>query len=268
VFGRRTGSVAVALLATVALAACGSSSGSSAAKDTTTTAPTPKVTGAITVSAASSLTEAFGKIGKDFQAANPGATVAFNFGSSGTLATQIQQGAPADAFASADPANVTTLINAKLVDGRATVFANNRLVIVTKPGNPKKVRTLADLANAGVVALCGETVPCGKYADQILTNAGVTIPTDAITRGQDAKATLAAVTQGDADAAIVYVTDAKAAGSEVTAVPIPVAKNAIATYPIAVLKQTANPAATRAFVAYVTSPSGQATLGSYGFLPK
>jgi len=250
------------------LVGCGSSSGSGASKPSSTTAAAPKVTGAITVSAAASLTDAFGRIGTDFSAANPGATVAFNFGSSGTLATQIQQGAPADAFASADPALVTTLIEAKLVDDRATVIANNKLVIVTKPGNPKRIKRLADLATAGVISLCGETVPCGKYAGQILSGAGVTIPTDTITRGQDVKATLAAVTNGDADAGIVYVSDAKTAGSAVTAVPIPDAQNAIATYPMVVLKQSTNPAAARAFVAYVASPPGQATLRSYGFLPK
>ncbi len=265
-FACRTGVVAFALVAGSALVACGSSS-SSAAKPKTTTTTAPKVTGAITVSAASSLTEAFGTIGTDFSAANPGATVTFNFGSSGTLATQIQQGAPADAFASADPANVDTLIQAGLVDDRATVFANNKLVIVTKPANPKQVKTLADLATVGVVSLCGETVPCGKYAAQILTTAGVTIPTDKITRGQDVKATLAAVTTGDADAAIVYVTDAKAAGAAVTAVTIPDAQNAIATYPIAVMKAAGNHAATRAFVEYVVGPRGAATLKSYGFLP-
>ena len=123
------------------------------------------------MSAAASLTEAFGKIGTDFSAANPGATVTFNFGSSGTLATQIQQGAPADAFASADPANIDHAASRRTSSTTgATVFAKNKLVIVTKPGNPKHVKTLADLATVGIVSLCGETVPCGKYADQVLTD--------------------------------------------------------------------------------------------------
>jgi molybdate transport system substrate-binding protein len=249
------------------LVGCGSSSGSSAGKPTTTTIGAPKVTGTITVSAAASLTEAFGRIGTDFHTANPGATVTFNFGSSGTLTTQISQGAPADVFAPADPTDIQTLNDDHLVDDRATVFALNRLEIVTKPGNPKKIKTVADLATAGIVSLCGETVPCGKYATQILTGAGVTIPTGRITRGQDVKATLAAVTAGDADAAIVYVTDAKTAGSAVTAVPIPETQNAIATYPIAVLKRATDPVAARAFARYVLSPRAQATLKSYGFLP-
>ena len=95
-FGRRIAAVALVLAASVALVACGSSSSSASKPKASTTTSAPKVTGAITVSAAASLTEAFGTIGQDFSAANPGATVRFNFGSSGTLATQIQQGAPAD----------------------------------------------------------------------------------------------------------------------------------------------------------------------------
>jgi molybdate transport system substrate-binding protein len=248
-------------------AGCSSDSKSSDSSTTTSTKAAPKATGTITVSAAASLTEAFGKMGTDFTAANPDATVTFNFGSSGTLATQIQQGAPADTFASADEDNMTKLVTANLVDGTPTVFAQNKLVIVTKPGNPENVKKLADLANLSVVSLCGQTVPCGKYAAQILQTAGVTIPETKVTRGQDVKATLAAVTTGDADAAIVYVTDAKSAGDSVAAVTIPDSQNAIATYPIATLTASGNKPTSQAFIDYVMSSKGQATLKSYGFLP-
>lgn len=251
--------VAVGLVA----AGCGSSSKSSVS----TTATAPNVTGNITVSAAASLTQVFGKIGDDFEAAHPGTSVTFNFGSSATLETQLQQGAPADAFASADQDTMNKAVSADLVDGTPTVFAKNRLVIVTKPGNPKHVQTLADLATLGTVSLCGTTVPCGKYAGQILQSAGVTIPESKVTRGQDVKATIAAVTTGDADAAIVYVTDAKTAGSAVATVTIPDAQNALAVYPIAVLRSSGNPATARAFVDYVSSPAGEATLQAAGFLP-
>ncbi len=225
------------------------------------------VTGTVTVSAAASLTEAFTEIGADFERANPGASVAFNFGSSGTLATQIRQGAPADTFASADRETMAKLETAGLVRGAPVVFARNRLVVVTKPGNPEHVRSLADLARLGVVSLCAETVPCGTYAAQILRSAGVTIPDRTITRGQDVKTTLGAVTTGDADAAVVYVTDAKSAGRAVTTVAIPDARNAIAVYPIATTTAATNAAASRAFIEYVTSPRGQATVRSFGFLP-
>ena len=256
----------LALVASVAVAACGSSS-SSASKPKASTTTAPKVTGAITVSAAASLTEAFTKMGTDFQKKNPGTTVTFNFGSSGTLAQQIQGGAPADVFASADGANMQKLVTGGQVTAEPTVFASNLLTIVVKPGNPSKVKSVADLAKLGVVSLCGETVPCGKYADQILTGAGVTIDTAKITRGADVKATLAAVTTGDADAAIVYVTDAKAAGGTVATVSIPTWQNAYAVYPIASIAASSNQDLAKAWIEYTVSPAGQRTLQSFGFLP-
>lgn len=255
----------VLVTAGLGAAGCGSSSGSKGSPDNTSSAS--DATGTVTVSAAASLTEAFTEIGADFRKANPGATVTFNFGSSGTLATQIQQGAPADTFAAADLDTMTKLVSAGLVQGTPVVFARNRLAIVTKPGNPEHVRSLADLANLGVVSLCAETVPCGKYAAQILQAAGVTIREGSITRGQDVKTTLGAVTTGDADAAVVYVTDGKTAGNAVSTVSIPDAQNAIAVYPIATLKATRNADGSQAFISYVMSSRGQATLRSFGFLP-
>lgn len=258
--------LAVAFVAALVATGCGSDSDPKSSSSTSTTRAS-NVTGTTTVSAAASLTEAFTEIGADFEQTNPGATATLNFGSSGTLATQIEQGAPADAFASADEANMDKLVTAGLVAGEPTVFARNRLVIVTKPGNPEQVEGLADLAGLGIVSLCGLEVPCGKYAEQVLTAAGVTIRTDRITRGQDVKTTLGAVTTGDADAAIVYVTDAKGAGDSVDTITIPDAENAIAIYPIVVLAASGNTPTARAFVTYVTGPKGQATLRSYGFLP-
>jgi molybdate transport system substrate-binding protein len=152
------------------------------------------------------------------------------------------------------------------VTAEPTVFASNLLEIVVKPGNPKHVKTLADLADIGVVSLCGTTVPCGKYADQILSGAGVTIDPSKITRGADVKATLAAVTTGDADAAIVYDTDAKSAGSTVTAVSIPTWQNVYAIYPIAPIAASTNQDLAKAWIAYTVSPAGQRTLRSFGFL--
>ena len=259
------GAVVLGLVA----AGCSSDNSSSGGKSSTTTTTLSKVTGSIKVSDAASLTEAFAKIGTDFTKANPNSTVTFNPGSSGTLATQIQQtnGSGIDTFASADQDNMNKLVTASLIDGTPVVFAKNKLIIVTKPGNPKHVKTLADLANLGVVSLCGLTVPCGKYAAQILQTAGVTIPETKVTRGIDVKGTLAAVTTGDADAAIVYVTDAKTAGAAVARVTIPDAQNAIATYPIATLTASANKDTSQAFIDYVMSSKGQATLRSFGFLP-
>ena len=234
---------------------------------TSTTAKPAKVTGAITVNAAASLTDAFTQMGKDFQKRNKGTTVTFNFAASSALVTQIQGGAAVDVFASADGNNMQKLVTGGQVTTEPTVFASNLLTIVVKPGNPKNVKTLADLAKLDVVSLCAPQVPCGNYAGQILTQAGVTIPESKVTRGADVKTTLAAVQTGDADAAIVYTTDAKAAGSSVTTVKIPTWQNAYAIYPIAPIAASQNQALANAWIQYTVSPAGQRTLQSFGFLP-
>ncbi len=258
---------------TLLVAACGSSAGSDGTATTkapaadgsaTTEAP---LEGEITVSAAASLTESFTDMGKAFEAEHPGTTVTFTFDSSGTLSQQILDGAPVDVFASADEKNMEKLTDADLVKGDPTVFARNQLVIVTKPGNPEGIGSLADLPDAGVISLCGEDVPCGKFAGEALANADVTIPEGSVTRGQNAKATLAAVSEGDAVAGIVYVTDALAAGDAVDAVEIPADDNVVATYPVAVLTDTRDAALASAFVDYVASDDGQAILEERGFLP-
>jgi molybdate transport system substrate-binding protein len=241
--------------------------GSAQAKTKPTSTTSPKLTGSITVSAAASLTSAFTKMGTDFQKANPGTTVTFNFGGSGTLVTQIQSGAAADVFASADGANMQKVVNGGQVTTEPTAFATNLLTIVVKPGNPQGVKTLADLAKLNVVSLCALPQPCGTYADQILAQAGVTIPADHVTRGTDVKTTLSAVTTGDADAAIVYVTDAKAAGTAAAVVPIPAWQNAFAIYPIAPIAASSNADLADAWIKYVASAAGQKTLQSFGFLP-
>ena len=190
---RRSHRVLVATMTILLTAAVLLPSTAGAAKNTTS-----KLSGTITVSAAASLTEAFTEMGADFQQANPGTTVTFNFGPSSGLVTQIQGGAPADVFASADGANMIKLVNGGQVTAEPTVFAMNALVIVTKPGNPAKVRSLADLAKVGVLSLCADTVPCGKYAQQAFTQSGITGDPGKVTEVAYSKATLAAVAPGDA----------------------------------------------------------------------
>jgi molybdate transport system substrate-binding protein len=248
---------------TVALAVFAGAAPAGAAK-----AKSPKLSGSITVSAAASLTEAFTKMGADFQKLNKGTTVTFNFAASSTLAQQIQGGAPADVFASADGANMQKLVTGGQVTTDPIDFASNLLTIVVKPGNPKNVKGLADVPNVGVVSMCASTVPCGKYAAQMFSQDGITPPAaDKTTLGQDVKATLAAVTTGDADAGIVYVSDAKSAGKTVQQVKIPGSLNVVAIYPIAPIASSQNSALANAWVKYVTSLAGQKTLKSFGFLP-
>jgi molybdate transport system substrate-binding protein len=226
-----------------------------------------KLSGTITVSAAASLTEAFTKMGADFQKANLGTTVSFNFAASSALVQQIQGGAPADVFASADGTNMQKLVSGGQVTAEPTVFAANELTIVVKKGNPEHVKSMADLAKLDVVSLCADAVPCGKYAQQALAGAGVTLPPEKITKGADVKTTLAAVSTGDADAAIVYTTDAKAAGSTVQSVRIPTWLNVYAIYPIAPIGASTNQELAKAWVEYTVSPAGQKALESFGFLP-
>jgi molybdate transport system substrate-binding protein len=259
---RRVGMVALGATA-VTLAACGSSSGS----PTTSTTAAAKLTGSITVSAASSLTDAFGALATTFKAAHRGTNIAFNFGSSGALATQITQGAPADVFASASPSDMATVQKAGAVSGRPVTFARNSLEIVVKPGNPLGIHSLSDLTKAHVVAICVSTAPCGSTADLALKKAHVTIPASKITVGTDVDATFAEVTTGDADAAIVYVTNAKTVGHQGVGIPIPSSVNVTTSYPIAVLKSTKNRSLALAWVAYVLGPTGQSVLRAASFLP-
>jgi molybdate transport system substrate-binding protein len=258
-------SVALAAVTAVALTACGSDTA-----DTATTAPTSGsssaagASGPITVFAAASLTGSFTQIGKDFEAANPGTTVTFSFAGSSALATQINQGAPADVFASAAPANMKTVTDAGNADGTPQNFAKNQLVIAVPKGNPKNIATLADLAKPGVkVALCAPQVPCGAAAQKALQSANVSVTP--VTQEQDVKAALSKVTLGEVDAALVYRTDAKAAASDVEGIEFPESANAINEYPVVVLKSGPNKAGGQAFVTYVLSPPAQKVLTDAGF---
>ena len=243
----------------------GGSAGSSVSSVTQTTAAVPKAAGNITVLAAASLTEAFTEMGKAFETANPGSKVTFSFGASSTLATQANQGAPADLFASADQANMQKVTDT----GNATqvsTFARNRLAILVGKGNPKGIRTLADLGRPAVTfVLCAQEVPCGKFGQQALDKAGVTAKPKSYE--ENVKAVVTKVSLGEADAGIVYVTDVKAAGPSTQGIDIPDEQNVIAVYPIGILKQTAKPDVAAAFKAFVTSAAGQQILSRYGFLP-
>jgi molybdate transport system substrate-binding protein len=250
---------ATGLLA-LGMAACSGSPAPSPSASASSTG----VTGNVSVFAASSLTETFTKLGKDFEAANPRAHVTFNFAGSSALATQINQGAPADVFASAAPANMKTVTDAGNGDGDPVVFVRNQLVIAVPQGNPKGIAGLADLAKPGVkVALCAAQVPCGSAARTALATASVTITP--VTLEQDVKSALSKVKLGEVDAALVYRTDVGAAGGDVDGVEFPESAKAVNQYPIVVLKGARNQAAARAFVAYVLSDKGMAVLTKAGF---
>jgi molybdate transport system substrate-binding protein len=244
---------AVAVLAVIISLACGGSSGP------------PPPSGSITVFAAASLTDSFKALGDAYQKANAATAVKFNFAGSPTLVTQIEQGAPADVFASADTANMDKLRTDGFTDGASpSVFAHNKLEIVVAPGNPKHISSLADLAKPGVIYIsAGPTVPAGKYASQALGSAGVKVTPKSLET--DVKSVVSKIELGEADAGIVYATDVKAARSKVTGVEIPDQQNVVATYPISAVKGTPNARLAQYFIGFVLSPDGQAILASYGF---
>ena len=247
------------LTVAVLVAACETGGGNASSSAT-------QLTGTVSVFAAASLTDAFQALGASFQAAHSAVTVKFNFAGTPTLVTQIEQGAPADVFASADTTNMDKLKGDGFTTGRPQVFAHNQLEIVVAPGNPKGISGLADLAKPGVIYISeAPTVPAGKYSMQALKTAGVTVTPKSLET--DVKSVISKIELGEADAGIVYTTDVTAAGSKVAGVSIPDADNVVATYPMVAVKATNNAAATNAFIAFVLSSAGQAKLQSFGFLP-
>ena len=224
----------------------------------------------LTVFAASSLTAAFTQIGSDFEAANPGTTVTFNFGSSGDLASTIESEGTADVFAAASGTYMDGVSDNVGVSGRAD-FAQNGLVVITPTDNPAGISSLQDLAKPNVqVVLAAEGVPVGDYARQALQAAGIekAVLANVVSNEDDDASVVAKITSGEADAAIVYVSDVTSVvGPQVNAMEIPDASNVIATYPIAVVTGTTHADVATAFVHYVTGPQGQATLRGFNFLP-
>jgi molybdate transport system substrate-binding protein len=216
----------------------------------------------IKVFAAASLTAAFTEIGEQLTSSS-GTRVTFNFAGSQALATQVQQGAPADVFASADIPNMDKVKD--LVDTPRN-FASNQLQIVVEKGNPRNVRGLDDLAGSDLkVVLAAPEVPAGRYAAEVLGRAGVTVKP--VSEEDNVKAVVTKVSLGEADAGIVYVTDVTAGGERVEGVDIPDVENVTATYPIAAVKASKAQEQAQAFLDQVLGAEGQQVLKRYGFQP-
>lgn len=212
----------------------------------------------ITVFAAASLTKAFQAEGKAFEAGHHNLSVAFSFAGSQSLVAQIQQGAPASVLATADAA--TSLKVKDQLAGTPAVFAHNELAIVTAPGNPRHLTSLADLSRPGLkVVLAGPTVPVGKAAARALTAAKVTVTPvsleDAVT------GVVTKVRLGEADAGIAYVTDL-AGSTDVGGEPVPGTTTELV---ISTLAGIDAPDDAAAFIGFVQSAQGQAILTSFGF---
>ena len=253
--------VAMSAILGLALAACGGVAARPAPS------PSSQVSGSLTVLAAASLTQAFTKVGEQLHAQYPDLTVKFSFAGSPTLGTQIQQGAPADVFASADQANMQKMVAGGFATGEPAVFAHNKLQIAVQAGNPKHIGSLSDLSNSAIkVVVCAPGVPCGTYSTTTFSKAGIKVTP--VSQEQDVKSVLTKVGLGEADAGIVYVTDVKSAGSQVEGVAIPDNLNTTAEYPIVTLKSSQNEAAAKAIVDFVLGSQGQRTIADFGFLSR
>lgn len=234
--------------------------------------------GPLTVFAAASLTDAFGKIKSDLEAANAGLTITYNFAGSQALVTQLKEGAKADVFASANKTQMTAASENGSITGAPVTFVRNKLAIVVPTDNPAGIAAPADLGKEGLkLVLAQADVPVGKYARESLCTMGRDTATygdqfvdrvaaNIVSEEEDVRDVLAKVQLGEADAGIVYLSDAASAPDQVKVIEIPAAVNVIATYPIApVAGGNADLAA--AFIAYVAGPEGQATLETFGFEP-
>ena len=242
----RRRATALSALTALALAAC--------------SAPTePQET--LHVGAAASLHTAFEEIAADYEAEHPEVTVELQFAGSSDLAAQINGGADIDVFASADEATMDKVADS--IAGEPTIFATNTLTIVTAPGNPKGIRSLADLEEVSTtVVTCAPQVPCGHATQRLTESRDVFIA--AVSEESSVTGVLAKVTSGEADAGIVYVTDAADAGDEVATVPVSGAEEIVNRYPIAAMTGAPSDAA-QDFIDVVTGPQGQRALTDLGF---
>ena len=225
-----------------------------------TTTAAPKLTGSITVSAASSLTDAFGQLGTKFQAAHPGPPSPSTSGRRERWPPRSNRARRPTSSPRLPRPTWRRCSRPATSPGKPVIFARNSLEIVVKPGNPLGIHSLADLTKANVVAICVSSAPCGATADEALQKRGVTIPTSKITLGQDVDPTLAEVTTGDADAAIVYVTNAKTRREPGGGHPHPGLGERDHQLSDRRGQGDQEPALAQAWIAYVLGPTGQKVL--------
>ena len=277
----------VVVLAVIALvlAACSSGGGASSAPSAAPSVvptevpsvPSAAASAPLTIFAAASLAKVLDDVKVAYEAAVPGSSLTISTDSSAALATQITEGAPADLFLSADTTNPQKLVDAGLVDGDPTVFAGNKLTIITPTDNPGALTAPFDLAKDGVrVIAAGDEVPITKYATQLVDKLGAAAgaPADfaaayaanVASKEDNVAAVRTKIELGEGDAAIVYVTDA-AASDQVASIQVPDDVNVPASYAGVVVKGSEHGEAAQAFLDWLAGADGQAVLATYGFLP-
>ena len=240
--------------------------------------PAPSAAGGeLTVYAAASLKGAVEAAQVAYEAANPGTTLTISTNSSSALETQIEQGAPADVFLSADTTNPQRLVDKGLAEGDPVTFASNELTIIVPASNPAGVTTPVDLAKSGIkVIAAGDEVPITKYATALVDNLArepgypadfaAAYAANVVSKEDNVKAVVVKIELGEGDAGIVYVTDAKAS-NKVAPIEVPESANVPATYDGVVVKASKKAAAARAFLDWFAGPDGRAVLSGLGFLP-
>lgn len=259
-------------LAVVALVVTGCASSSA----TTSPSPAPTAVG-LTIFGAASLSGVLDAAKTAYEAAVPGTTLTIASDSSAALATQIEQGAPADVFLAADTTNPKKLVDGGFAAGDPVVFAANELAVIVPKGNPAAIGSPADLARDGVkVIAAGHGVPITTYAIQLIRNLAkrpgypadfeAAYAANVVSTEDNVKAVAAKIGFGEGDAGIVYVTDARAS-TDVETVAVPDAANVAASYAGVVVKVSPNGDAAEAFLRWIAGPAGQAILGEAGFLP-
>lgn len=232
----------------------------------------------LTVFAAASLTDAFREIGLLFESER-NVPVLFSFGASSQLRTQLEQGAVADLFASADQVQMDNARRGGAIQGADVPFATNRLVVITPRENPAGVTSAADLARPGVkLVTAAPEAPIGVYTQQLFEKmsaldvfgADFTDRANAnvVSREPNVRQVVAKVQLGEADAAVVYLTDVTPQSApDLMTIQIPDELNTLASYPIALVEGAPQPDLGQAFIDLVLSPAGQAILQKWNFTP-
>lgn len=257
---RRLVLTGLAAALTLGVAGCGGSSGEQQQ------APPART---LTVSAAASLTDVYNQLKPQFEQANAGTTVVFNFGGSDTLAQQVVQGAPADVLATASTRTMQTAQQAGRIQGEPVTYATNKLQIAVQPGNPKGVVDLASLVGPQVTeSICAPAVPCGAATEAAERAAGVTL--DPVSEEQDVRSVLQRVTTRNVDAGLVYLTDVRAANGQVQGVDFPQAsaQGAGQNYLVGAVTGSPNADLANSWIQFVTGPQGDAALQQAGFALK
>jgi len=232
----------------------------------------------LVVFAAASLGTALGAVETAFRADHPDVTFTTSTSSSAAAATQIEHGAPADVFLSADVANAQRLMDEGLAGGQAVMVATNRLVVIAPATNPAGITSPADLARPGLkVIAAGDEVPITEYASRVVDNLAELpgYPADfaagyrsnVVSREESVSGVLTKVSLGEGDAGIVYATDAAAAAGEVLRLEIPEAANVLARYAGVTLASSTAPTLAAQFLAWLAGPDGQRVLSTRGFGP-